>query len=652
MTYSTSLRSVFFSSFLILSFMAASPVAYAEEGQSCDEKLAQVIENLGGTGVGGSVYREGISFVTDAAELHEIDPNGEQNLSLLHLGGSCTYYVLANSEPRPVEISDNSEALKTSHQLHDLQSLARIKTEWEKITPTVSGSAQSGLVAMEALHTLGQIVVDRATNHALSLLHAKLLDVFGCNGEGAHFIDTCGVLRALRMQNIVASRDALLSGLIRDGARELVNNQQELEFAAHFVLPIFTRATPQWSDAEAHSLTRAAILAAWQHMNFDDLNSAPDSSTAAVAAGISVFAKCQIVYEKGRKELLGSTVADVALSNLVDCPIYHHLENLLHGSEWEDNQLVRAVALRIAGDALHITTMSAPPGKSVANRRLARATEFFFDLMCMTATEDLVRFGCPELSSISWDEERSLVDRATLLKHLLASYVANDTNQLIAGLVSVFPVRPENSSGEDCSQHDCPEPTRAQKRENNKINYGRALRLSAGLVQYASTYSEDNPGGASAQEQRADLLESLTRDFTDRRERGGDGIWSLGGALRGVGGLRWNDKTALHGPIDLSLGFAWSLLARESNWGFHVGVDLISLGQYLSFDENVQLQDPTGWQDPFVFGLTVAATNGHEMPFFLGLTGGFAPGSHVGENQGAFYFAGTIGVYVPLLDLN
>jgi hypothetical protein len=85
------------------------------------------------------------------------------------------------------------------------------------------------------------------------------------------------------------------------------------------------------------------------------------------------------------------------------------------------------------------------------------------------------------------------------------------------------------------------EPKRQDKRN--------ALRLMAGLHDYAATYAPatDSTGKAPTadelHQQRTKILESLTDDMTNRAGRGGDCIFSLGGALRAAGGVRIGTQT-------------------------------------------------------------------------------------------------------------
>ena len=74
----------------------------------------------------------------------------------------------------------------------------------------------------------------------------------------------------------------------------------------------------------------------------------------------------------------------------------------------------------------------------------------------------------------------------------------------------------------------------AWAQDKDKLSKRSALRLLAGLLDYAATYAQPSDAqGTSAADnahaQRAKILESLTQDMSDRTGRSGDTVFSLGG---------------------------------------------------------------------------------------------------------------------------
>ena len=164
-----------------------------------------------------------------------------------------------------------------------------------------------------------------------------------------------------------------------------------------------------------------------------------------------------------------------------------------------------------------------------------------------------------------------------------------------------------------------------------------------------------------AHKQRTALLESLTRDMTVRTDRGGDSIFSLGGSLRVVGGGRigrsvdGKHPAALASPLSLTLGFGLDYLFADSRNGIHLEAGVLDLGQYLAWDEGLKLSTPDlgAALSP---SFTIAYFWHRELPVFLGATVGYTPSydftADGSKPHGAFNAGVTLGVYVPLFDVN
>jgi hypothetical protein len=191
----------------------------------------------------------------------------------------------------------------------------------------------------------------------------------------------------------------------------------------------------------------------------------------------------------------------------------------------------------------------------------------------------------------------------------------------------------------------------------------RALRFLGGLLDYTLTFDTsaalapaggDQPKPDQHQARRA-VLESLTRDMTDRTGRAGDNILSLGGALRFVGGPRFAaGHTVLYGPLSLPLGAALDLYSDDALHGLHLQIDVVDLGQFLSWDESWKVRD-FELAAALAPGVTVGWAWGGSLPFVVGLTGGYVPRFVVQQNPshlGAWQFGVTAGIAVPLIDIN
>jgi hypothetical protein len=196
------------------------------------------------------------------------------------------------------------------------------------------------------------------------------------------------------------------------------------------------------------------------------------------------------------------------------------------------------------------------------------------------------------------------------------------------------------------------EETRTEKRS--------ALRLMTGLLTYAASYAEktEDASGDDKHVERTKILESLTKDMTDRNGRGGDCILSIAGALRAEGGLRVATRTeasTFYGPIGLPLGIAFDVVPEASDaWGFHMQLDAVNLGNYLALDNGPKVKEPN-LGDAFAPGLTVGAAYGQDLPVVVGAFFSYTPQFELDsetDKHGSLNFGATVGIHVPLIDMN
>jgi hypothetical protein len=181
----------------------------------------------------------------------------------------------------------------------------------------------------------------------------------------------------------------------------------------------------------------------------------------------------------------------------------------------------------------------------------------------------------------------------------------------------------------------------------------RALRFIAALLDYAATYTDD-AGAKEAHERRTKVLESLTREMTDRTGRQGDTIVSFGGSLRLTGGTRFrgSDHT-LFGPLGLPLGFGLQSYRPKGGAGWHLELGILDLGQYVAFQKGGEVQEPK-LADALAPSLSVGRFWGQELPWFVAATAGYSPHYRFEDTsrRGAWFVGVAFGIYVPLFDLN
>jgi hypothetical protein len=198
------------------------------------------------------------------------------------------------------------------------------------------------------------------------------------------------------------------------------------------------------------------------------------------------------------------------------------------------------------------------------------------------------------------------------------------------------------------------------------VEYSKGMRVLSTIAAYAATYTSGDKDSEEAHGSRTELLESLTKDMTVRTNRGDDWIWSVGGSLRLVGGMRLSRKaenvdrgTAFWAPISIPLGFGLDRLFETSKNHYHLGlhaeIGVFDLGQYLAFEEGLKLAEPD-LGDAFSPSLTLAIGLGWELPIIIGATIGYTPSfdfdSTKDDKLGAINLGVTVGGYVPLFDFN
>lgn len=200
----------------------------------------------------------------------------------------------------------------------------------------------------------------------------------------------------------------------------------------------------------------------------------------------------------------------------------------------------------------------------------------------------------------------------------------------------------------------------------------KLARLVGAVSSYVSVYrSTKDQDPEAARKARKAALEALIDGATDRRGREGDGITSIGSNV-GVGyafsygrdaqGHIGSD--ALSAPaLRLPLGVSYQRLPGTDNrHGWHLGLQLVDLGQFVATGARGELEDPT-WST-FVApgveaGVDFRLTRTASATFNVSLHATYAPSmlertDAAGEvtASGAWRFGVAVGYYVPFFDLN
>lgn len=198
----------------------------------------------------------------------------------------------------------------------------------------------------------------------------------------------------------------------------------------------------------------------------------------------------------------------------------------------------------------------------------------------------------------------------------------------------------------------------------------RGSELIGAIAAYAKVYEDtkdDDP--KAAREARKKALESLIDSATDRHERGGKTIFSIGSnvSVSGVWNVGRNSMGDLGSDVSwnpqvrVPLGFALQVLPPSTSFGagFHLGLQLADLGQFVATGEDGAVGD-VRWDSFFSPGLELGALFGKAHAAFnitfhieyapaLFEEGSDATGDH---RAGALRFGFSAGYYVPFFDLN
>jgi hypothetical protein len=592
-------------------------------------------------------------------------------------GSSCTGGVMlvlapasgargAPSGTQPHEKSPDASLAATSAARFraDIQgALSAYHDSRTDVTPSPALGTAQGLedVAADALQALGQVVADRASAQAYSLVKSRLETLLGCapdptpNAASAApvasappaapavptatqklikptFPATCKVLGPLRMEDIATSRDALLGAIAQDGLSYLQNVQgsltddqkkaEEIGAAAVIgavVIPLIVRPKLLADSTQAQAIVGA--LESYVDKHSSDIN-LENKAQRAIAAGVLAYTRC--VYEAAAPQ--GAPVASCSFSAYSD-------------SYAGDDPETQIAARALAAQLIAIATLNNAQGQPDALERVIHAVDTIFASSCMLAqasekTPPPLEFKCPappdavDLTNIpptAWlSFGQPIVDAA----------LERDSNALVASIAQALEAF---SAAEYAADHR------------------RAFLLIGSLVQYAATYAgQTSTNAQQLQDQRTEILESLTEAMTDRTARDGDNIWSFGGSLRMVGGLRIGGTSpAVLSPLSLPLGIGFDHVSGGAA-GVHLEFSPIDLGQYISYDNKTEVQTPKV-ADAVAPSFTIAAGWGRSMPLVLGATFGYSPSFRLDPNKdtrGTFNVGATLGIYVPLIDMN
>lgn len=615
----------------------------------------------------------------------------------------------------PKEAADRQDAVLKAYR-GDKDKATALAKDAGFALPALPGTAAAATstasaAAGEVLQILGQIVVDRATEAAYQRAREELERLLGCPdakrpldpplaviGKKLAFPRTCRVVQTIRVQELAMSRAALLQALLQDVLLQLkalvpalpatggsaapaasasaaasvgiaavpppgtptatasttpppapphpANLPLALDTVLGDMLPDISRVAGAGSSASTGSVVWNLLQLGLGHAGkaIDQCEDNDDACTALALAAVAVI-QCRV-------EAMGANPKDRQTA-LVACQVEDKVESLADPAEnaKKYSAVVLATAKTIASEWMSAQTAVTPEGAPDHRARARYAVHAAFDAGCLQlATQDLRSAKCPaelDPQGEGLPEDKKVAQKvASLARLLVVAAIDGDTNTVIAGLSKSVEIVLKD--GVAASSLDPAEKKRLQ----------RALRLLGAILQYAETFAKSGAkeDAAALHDRRTKILESLTREMTDRTGREDDAIFSLGGSLRAVGGIRIDPVGGggtFFGPVSLPLGIGY-----QSAGNIHVELGLFDLGQYISFQESsggLRVREPEP-ADVFAPSITVGRYWGKSFPIFIGLMAGYSPQykftKYATSGLGSVNFGLTGGVYVPLFDLN
>lgn len=582
-------------------------------------------------------------------------------LSLIALISSAR--TLAQPEPTPEPPEPETRAAATARARETR--LGDALKGYTTFANEPAGVAQSANLGVEALQIAGQIVADRASGAALELVRSRLTNGLCEGAMRGKFESACAVIRSIRLQDLAGSGRALLEALASDGlaliARRLpASMKAPAEGAAgrrrgagepdvaqrntrtgpvRRSLPASpsARCEPSTPPPDAASSTLALLGSAVMPEIMRAAEGRASSASTDLVARQLLETQLRMLEQavrcdggsarnltRGQRAVLlaGIAVGECMAAKLHDCEVSGSLARAAETFAIDDLEIAYT-AERLAIHTLE-TMMLDDVGEIDWRGRMLRTLDAAFETTCLISADGDRLDTCPAAIPSATPAHRA--QWLSAARALLGGLIESDVNKVLSVLTGV-------AAHDDAAGR-------------------RALRIAATVLRYARTYTEKGDANA-AHAERVELLEDLTADMTDRIDREGDWVVSLGGALQGAFGVRrpfdGDESSALFGPVALPLGIGLQTVGN----GLHLHLGVVDLGQYLSWKAGPKVAK-ANVADALAPTLTVGYAWGTSFPAFAGVLAGYAPNFRPSDtaNRGSIQVGATVGVYVPLLDLN
>jgi hypothetical protein len=498
----------------------------------------------------------------------------------------------------------------------------------------------SSSIAGDALQALGQVVLDKALESGWTLLRTRLRDLAGCDADAPTRKD---------LQAESAAFAKTLAGPSEAGA-------QAMQTAAKLQLKNVCAALEtriQDLAAEPRLLLDAALEDIVQ-LAFRRFAGSKPLATAALPSP-------RELYEAWRSNRMEGVTA-IAASRFRKAVLDMAAETDFPSDGAAIEQTLWALA-RCAAD-----------GKAASFALSACSYDSIVELCPAPARDRLLRGWTIMVAHADiFDDSRRATERGRATIDLMfdlfaldlqfdALSTADQLHELIDGLLAADWVRSmhgaiELAAGACDGRADCKQ--RLEMFGSLMVGFGR----------YAASY--DMKDQAAASTARKDAIKDLISRLTNRAERRSGVVFSLGGSLGLVGGVRTEASgEALRGvvvasPLHLGLGLGVDSYHGHSgaarDFGFHGELTAFDLGQYVVFENSsfdVKKPDVKAALSPGLkLGWRFAL---RQTPMFLAGFAAFTPFvRHVADTAAltddgtmTFTLGGMLGVYIPFIDFN
>lgn len=510
------------------------------------------------------------------------------------------------------------------------------------INGAIPSELQMGGGATELVfQTIAQVVIDRATQSAWDLLTAQLRGWLGCQPNASSFAKTCGLLANLRMQELVAQPDSLLTAVAVD-LLDVVKDQLPLapdknkigtvpqHLAATLgatgdVLNVFVDSFKQNWKQDGMKDPVGAAGASFKQIMLDQLtqmaiHTTCESAMADSANWGSILPAAEWIL--GTCLLSTPSTETNFKARLAKCTIEASVKECHKADKDSAKQRVKdQVYEKRVKEYISIITNMMSDTKQV---------KWFLHLPFMVARD--APSSCLENPTTPDSFSCQQVDKALdALETLVFGIYGKDWIKITAGAADLLA-------------------TLNGPAQKNKDAYLKALQVVTAISQLAY-HSKDSPDDGKA---RRDVLENLMKSLVNRKNRVG-WVLSLGGSFGVAAAYRaaLNElgTAGLQAPFALPLGFGLQQYQAGHDCGFHLQVSVLDIGQYVAWEGKDFSVKPPNLQDAVSFSVNFGIWFGNrQIPIFVGPRFGVAPFARGGTPS--LFAGGLFGAYVPFLDFN